>query len=339
MKALILSGGTGTRLRPLTYSHAKQLVPIANKPILYYIIEKIASVGISDIGIIVGNTENDIRKAVGYGEPWGVNITYIYQQLPLGLAHAVKTASDFLGKSSFLMILGDNLFNMDLNSFIENFEVSRANSSLLLHKVTDPSGFGVAVVKDGQIEKLVEKPKENISDLIITGVYLFDNTIFNAIDEIVPSPRGELEITDAIQKLLKTGGKVTYQIINGWWKDTGKITDVLEANRLVLNTMDEKAITGKNVLISSSSISGPSIIGDNCKITNSHLGPYVSIGNNTTINGCNIENSIILEGSTVENISDRISKSLIGRYVTIEGKYESPHSISFFTGDNDVIMI
>lgn len=353
MKALILSGGTGTRLRPLTYSHAKQLIPIANKPILFYIIEKIVSAGIKDIGIIIGDTGNEVRKAVGNGEVWGANITYIHQTLPLGLAHAVKTASGFLGESTFLMILGDNLFSMELNSFIEHFEKSRANTSVLLHKVVDSTGFGVAVVKDEQIEKLIEKPDKNISDLIITGIYLFDNTIFKAIDEIKPSPRGELEITDAIQKLLETGGKVTYKIVKGWWKDTGKLYDILETNCLLLDSMTEsdlysyysgtantdRIFTGQNVRIDSCNICGPVIIGHNCKISNSHLGPYVSIGDNVTITGCDIENSIILEDSTFENVPNKISMSLVGRYVTLKGIRESPHSTSFFTGDNDSIVI
>jgi glucose-1-phosphate thymidylyltransferase len=235
MKALILSGGTGTRLRPVTYTHAKQLMPLANKPTLFYIIEKIAKCGITDVGIIVGDTREEVIRAAGSGERWNIGISYIFQQNPLGLAHAVKTAEEFLGGEDFLMALGDNAFNMELDPFIKSHYIHHANTSLLLYRAENPSQYGVAVVDGDHVVRLAEKPKETISDLIITGVYFFDRSIFKAIDATSPSARGELEITDAIQKQIETGGRVCCELLTGWWKDTGKDRDLLEANRLVLD--------------------------------------------------------------------------------------------------------
>lgn len=334
LKALILSGGTGTRLRPLTYTNPKQLIPVANKPILFYIIEKVARAGISDIGIITGNTYEEIKAAVGNGDRWNVNITYIYQPNPLGLAHAVKTASPFLQDSNFLMILGDNLFHMELDILIDDFYKNHSNASILLHRVENPSQFGVAVVQNGHIVKLVEKPKEFISDLIITGIYIFDKSIFPAIDKIKPSLRGELEITDAIQKLLDTGGKVTYELTKGWWKDTGKLHDVLEANRLI---MDDAAAApkkpGSNITIENSILREPVILGDNSTIIGSTIGPYTSIGSNVRVENCQIEDSILLKDTTMKNVGPKISKSLIGKNSVIEGQNDEVPAINLLVGD------
>ena len=333
MKALILSGGTGSRLKPVTYSIPKQLIPIANKPILYHVIEKVAEAGIKDIGIVVGDTHQQIKEAVGEGGMWHVNITYIYQPLPLGLAHAVKTASDFIGEDEFLMILGDNLFEMDLDDIIDNFYYSSASASILLHKADDPSQFGVAVINDGNITQLVEKPKEFISSFIITGIYIFNKNIFNAIERIKPSERGELEITDAIQNLIETGHKVGYELTAGWWKDTGKPHDILEANHLVLSGMEgciqglmhENSVlkgniqTGRNVIISNSTIQGPVIIGDGSTITNSFINSFTSIGSNVKIDGCKIHNSIIMQGSELCNAGWDMKDCLIGRNVILRG--------------------
>jgi glucose-1-phosphate thymidylyltransferase len=351
MKALILSGGTGTRLRPLTYSNAKQLLPLANKPILFYIIEKIKSAGIKDIGIIVGNTHEQVKKAVGKGERWDVDITYIYQPQSLGLAHAVKTASGFLEYSDFMMILGDNIFKMDLDILIDNFVSNKANTSVLLHKVNNPSQYGVAVINNGYVIKLVEKPKGFLSDLIITGVYMFDHNIFSAIEKTTPSLRGELEITDAIQKQLEMGGKVTYELVKGWWKDTGMVADILEANRLVLDEIIEyqgaynydssitgKVIIGKNVSVKDSIIQGPVHIDDDSIIKNSFVGPYTSLGKGTIVNECEIDNCIVLENTHLENVNKRISESLIGKNVSIKGSLKKlPSSNSFFVGDDSEI--
>lgn len=353
MKALILSGGSGSRLRPLTYTNAKQLLPLANKPILFHIIEKVVKAGINDIGIIVGDTREEVIKTVGNGNRWGINISYLHQPAPLGLAHAVKTAADFLMEDDFLMVLGDNVFNMELNTLINKFYSNNANSALLLHKVENPSQYGVAAVEDTRITRLVEKPKEFVSDLIITGVYIFDKSIFTAIDNIKPSPRGELEITDAIQKQLETGGKVTYELIQGWWKDTGKLEDILEANRLMLDEMDGKfktlpqfnsVFTGKtqlgaNVVIENSNITGPVAIADDTTIRNSYIGPYTSVGKAVTVNDCEIDNCIILENTKIDGIHNRISGSLIGRNVQIKELRKRPLSHTFLVGDNSKIYL
>lgn len=353
MKALILSGGTGTRLRPLTFTHAKQLLPVANKPTLFYIIEKVVKAGIQQIGIVVGDTHEEIQQAVGNGERWNADITYIRQLHPQGLAHAVKTASGFIGDSDFLMILGDNLFHMELDSLIQGFYKESANASILLHRVQNPSQFGVAVVKNGKIEKLVEKPQVFISDLIITGVYIFDKSIFACIDEIKPSPRGELEITDAIQKLLEEGGKITYTTTNGWWKDTGKLPDLLEANQLVLDdttanvqgTIDTASILRGKVSIASTAkvqnsiIHGPAAIAENTVIINSYIGPYTSVSSDVTIVNSEIENSIVLNETKLENISKRIHNSLIGRNVSIKGSENQSCSACFLIGDQSEIVL
>mgnify|MGYP000918282835 FL=1 len=354
MKALILSGGTGTRLRPLTYSSAKQLLPLANKPILFYIIEKIVKAGIRDIGIIVGNTHEEVKKTVGDGRLWGAKVTYIYQPQALGLAHAVKTAAEFLGNSDFIMILGDNIFSMDLDIVIENFYTNKANTTVLLHRVNNPSQYGVAVVKDGRITDVVEKPKDYISDLIITGVYVFDKTIFSAIEETPPSARGEYEITDAIRKQLEMGGKVTYELIRGWWKDTGRLEDMLEANRLILDelenkntttdypgsTISGKVVLGENVEIKDSIILGPAHIDQDSVIINSFIGPYTTLGKRVTVEECELDNCIVLSGTKLIGINKRISNSLIGKNVSIKGGLnKKPLVSSFFVGDNSEINL
>lgn len=353
MKALILSGGTGSRLRPLTYTNAKQLLPLASKPILFHVIEKIVKVGIYNIGIIVGDNHEEIKKIVGNGGKWKVNISYLHQPMPLGLAHAVKIASGFIGEDDFVMILGDNVFSMDLDILIKNFYSNKANSSLLLHRVENPAQYGVAVVANTCIIKLVEKPNEFVSDLIITGVYVFDQSIFTAIDSIEPSARGELEITDAIQKQLEIGGKVTYELIQGWWKDTGKLLDILEANRLMLNNIESdyktmpgdnslltgKIQTGKNVVIKNSTIVGPVSIADDSIITNSYIGPYTSIGKSVSINNSEVDNSIILENVQIDSIRRRISGSLIGKNARINSLQKRPRANTFLIGDNSEIYL
>lgn len=352
MKALILSGGTGTRLRPLTYTNAKQLLPLANKPILFHIIEKVVKAGINEIGIIVGDTNEAVRMAVGSGDRWNAVITYIYQQQPLGLAHAVKIAEGFIGDDDFLMILGDNVFNMPLAPLISNFQKNNADSSILLHKVENPSQYGVAQIEKGHLIKLVEKPAEFISNLIITGVYIFNKKIFTAINNIKPSFRGELEITDAIQELLSTGGNVTYEIIQGWWKDTGKLKDMLEANRLMLDEIDDnnqsadngsvftgKLQIGKNAIIKNSIIEGPAAIDDNSTIVDSYIGPYTSISRGAVINNCEVDNCIILENTRLEGITKRISSSLIGKNVSIKSADKRPYTNSFLIGDSSELYL
>ena len=353
MKALILSGGTGTRLRPLTYSSAKQLLPVANKPILFYIIDKIADTGINDIGIIVGDTRAEIEAAVGNGSIWGVNITYIYQSQPHGLAHAVKTAAGFLKDEHFMMILGDNLFQMDLKAIIKEFSDKPANALLLLHESDNPSKYGVAVVNGERIIRLVEKPKNPPSNLIITGIYIFDHSIFAAIDKTVASARNELEITDAIQKLLDTGGTVGYILTEGWWKDTGSFEDILKANRLVLDEMEpdfndipncgsilEGSLrAGENVVITDSILYGPVVLGSNISINRCRIGPFVAIGDNASLSECKIEDSIILEGSVIKNINKIITSSLIGKNSRIEACGDEQQTMCFFIGNDSKIIL
>ncbi len=353
MKALILSGGSGSRLRPLTYTNAKQLLPLANKPILFYVIEKIVKLGISEIGIIVGDTHEEVMATVGKGDRWNVNIEYIHQAKPIGLGHAVKIASNFIGRDDFIMILGDNIFSMDLDALQMNYYVNKANTTILLHKVKDPSRYGVAVVDNHHVIKLVEKPAKFLSDLIITGIYIFDNSIFQAIDNTAPSTRGELEITDAIQNQIYSGGKVAFETITGWWKDTGKLDDMLEANRLIMDDADggnkliecdNSVCTGKiwlgsNVTICNSKIIGPVAIGDNAVITDSYIGPYTSIGALSEISNCELDNCILLKQVKMEGVQKRISGSLIGNNATIKASKTHPLSCNFLVGDNSNISI
>jgi len=353
MKALVLSGGTGTRLRPLTYSTPKQLLPAANKPILFHIIEKIARAGIHDIGIIVGDTRMEVMAAAGDGQRWGVDITYIHQPIPLGLAHAVKMAAGFLGGDSFLMILGDNLFQMELNGFLSEFEENKANASLLLVPMDDPAGFGVASVKDGRITYLVEKPDRPESNLVVTGIYLFDKSIFRAIDMITPSWRNELEITDAIQKMIQMGRTVTYKQMAGWWKDTGNPAALLEASRFLLDEPGESSgnlcvhdsvLTGKVLVegpiqIENSIIRGPVILGAHTAITDSCVGPYVSAEEGVCIRNCTVEDSILLKGAVLERFSARIQKSIIGKYTSVRGAETNSKAACLVLGDNSSLVL
>lgn len=336
MKALILSGGSGVRLRPLTYTGAKQLLPVANKPILFYIIEKIAQAGIREIGIIVGDTFEEVEAAVGSGELWGVDITFIRQSEPLGLAHAVKIAADFLRSDDFIMILGDNLFQMDLSGVITDFRTKAVNSMIVLHESDNPSQYGVAVVDKERVIRLVEKPKDPPSNLIITGIYIFDDTIFDAIEKTVPSQRGELEITDAIQVLVNTGGQVGYCLTEGWWKDTGSLDDLLEANRLVLDDLGGMIRTGELVAVKDSILEGPMVLGSNVSISGCRLGPYVTIGDNVTLSGCGLKDSIILDDAVIRNLNKTITSSLIGKNSSIEG---GGTAMAFLVGsDNKIIL-
>jgi glucose-1-phosphate thymidylyltransferase len=341
MKALILSGGTGTRLRPVTYSTAKQLIPLANKPVLFYLIEKAVSAGIRDIGIVVGDNHKQIKAEVGNGEKWDADITYIYQEMPLGLAHAVKTASEFIKGEDFLMLLGDNVFQENLDEFLNHFYSVRSNASLLLHRVKNPASFGVALVENGRIVRLVEKPERNISSMIITGVYIFDKSIFEAVNAIKPSGRGELEITDAIQGLIDHGGSISFKTTKGWWKDTGKLSDVLEANRLLMDDIlrEDKFPVGKNVTVKNSVINGPAIFGDSSVIINCVIGPYTCIGQNAVLENCRISNSIVMEGAVIKNMKESLAASFIGKNTVIEGINNSKRHSTFFVGDSCQIRI
>lgn len=347
MKGLILSGGSGTRLRPITHTSAKQLVPVANKPVLFYAIEAMAAAGIRDIGIIVGDTHEEIKAAVKDGSRWGVDVTYIQQEAPLGLAHGVKIAKNFLSDENFVMFLGDNLIKDGITSLVEEFKNNSPNAQILLAKVKDPHMFGVAELNGGKVKRLVEKPKHPASDLALVGVYMFDKCIWEAIDSIKPSARGELEITDALQYLIDKKYDVQPHIIDGWWKDTGKLEDMLEANRIILEGMSSRCagrvdknsrLIGRVIIesgaeVTNSTIRGPVIIGADSRITNSFIGPFTSIYFNVLVENSEIEHSIILEKSIIKDIF-RLEDSLVGKNVEVYRSSVKPKAYRLMLGDN-----
>ena len=357
MKGLILSGGKGTRLRPLTYTSAKQLVPVANKPVLFFAIESIVAAGITEIGIIVGETGAEIRAAVGDGSRFGAQVTYIPQDAPLGLAHAVLIAEEFLRDSPFVMYLGDNLIAGGITELVSEYRRLGCNSEILLAEVPNPEQFGVAeLTPEGKVHRLVEKPKEPKSNLALVGVYMFDATIFESVKRIKPSRRGELEITDAIQDLIDRGLDVHPHIVRGWWKDTGKLDDMLEANRIVLEGMampagghaealgpgsriEGRVQIGKGVELIDSLVRGPVVIGDGARLENAFVGPYTSIGERCTLVSCEMENSIVLADSEIRDIPLRIDGSLIGRNVRIVKTDFKPKAYRFMLGDNSEVGI
>ena len=346
-KAVILSGGKGTRLRPITHTSAKQLVPIANRPILFYGIEAIKEAGITDIGIVVGDTADEIEEAVGDGGRFGVKVTYIRQEAPLGLAHAVKISRDFVGTDRFIVYLGDNLILDGIRAFVNRFTENEPNCQILLAHVPNPQDFGVAELDGERVARLVEKPSEPKTDLALVGVYMFDETVFEAAESIKPSWRGELEITDAIQYLIEKGANVQFQIITGWWKDTGKLGDMLEANRMLLERLegkidgevddrsriDGRVIIEKGSTVKNSVLRGPLIIGENTTVTDSYVGPFTSINYNVEIRGSEIEHSIVLEDSRILDVGGRIEGSLVGKNVVIEKHSAKPRAYRFMVGD------
>jgi glucose-1-phosphate thymidylyltransferase len=347
MKALLLSGGTGSRLRPLTYTSAKQLIPVANKPILFYAIEAIREADITEIGVVVGETGDEVRAMVGDGSRWGCRITYIQQDAPRGLAHAVQIAESFIGMDSFLMFLGDNIIRDGVGAFVQDFQRQKCNATVLLSEVQEPQRFGVAKLSEGRLVGLVEKPNEPPSNLALVGVYVFDHHIFDAVRKIHPSWRNELEITDAIQQLIDDGMDVNYRTIDGWWKDTGKPEDVLDANRLMLESIPSvvrgsvdarSSLTGRvqvedGAVVVNSVIRGPAIIGRGARIKNAYVGPFTSISPNVNVLNSEIENSIVLENTVIQDILSRIDNSLIGKNVCITGSHERPRTIRFVIGD------
>jgi glucose-1-phosphate thymidylyltransferase len=358
MKGLILSGGAGTRLRPLTHTSAKQLVPIANKPILFYGIEGLVAAGITDIAIIIGETGAEVREAVGDGSRWGIDITYIPQDDPLGLAHCVLIAQDFLGDDDFVMYLGDNMLEQNLADLVNDFKNDRLSGALdcriLLKKVADPASFGVAIVDaTGQVTGLIEKPKNPPSDLALVGVYLFTSVIHQAVTAIEPSARGELEITDAIQWLIEQSHNVDYSILDGWWIDTGKKDPLLECNRLVLGTIksnisSEATIDSASAIkgpvqigtgssIMNSTIVGPVVIGENTTITDSQIGPYASVGDGCSTFAVNLDDSVLLKNCSLDQ-AGRITSSLLGRSSKITG-VASATTTSLMLGDDSVVEL
>lgn len=348
MKGLILSGGKGTRLYPLTYTRAKQLIPVANEPVLFRVIRAIRDAGIHDIGIVVGDTEPEIREAVGDGSRWGVTINYIRQSAPAGLAHAVKESQPFLGDERFVMFLGDNVIQGGISPLIRQFANSNWNSQIVLKQVENPQQFGVAVLRDdGGILRLVEKPKEPLSDLALVGIYMFDANIHEAVRSIKPSFRGEYEITDAIQWLIENGFAVHPYVHTGWWIDTGKPMDMLSANDHVLeevtphiagsvdaaSQLDSRVTVEKGAVVTNSIIRGPAIIGENARITNAYVGPFTSLYTNVVVENSEIEHAIVLENSKIINVTTRIQDALIGRNATVTQSGRRPRSLNFNLGD------
>jgi len=348
MKGLILSGGTGSRLRPLTYTSAKQLIPVANKPILFYALEAIVAAGVTDLGIVVGDTAPEIKQAVGDGTRWGARVTYIRQDAPRGLAHAVKVARPFLDDSPFIMYLGDNIVREGVTEFVERFRRRGPDSLVLLSEVDEPQRFGVAEVRDGRVARLVEKPQVPPSNLALVGVYMFSPRVHDAVDDIKPSRRNELEITDAIQWLLDHRCTVEHHLVGGWWKDTGKPEDVLEANRLVLETLEPemlgdvdassqivgRAAIGPEARIIRSTVRGPAIIGPGSVIEDSYIGPFTAIAPGVRILGSEVEHSVVLEDSVIDHVPGRIDESLIGRNVRVTRATSRPRAYRLILGDN-----
>jgi len=351
MKGLVLSGGFGTRLRPITFSQQKQLIPVANKPILFYCIEDLIDAGIKNIGIIVGPNKQQVMDAVKSVD-WDADIDFISQDYPGGLAHAVKVSKEFLGNDKFIMYLGDNLLKGGSRDFINDFARSSAAASLLITKVDNPQDYGQALIDEREkiILKLVEKPKETLSNLTLVGIYGLTHIIFKAIDNIKPSWRNQLEITDALQWLVENGHTVRYRMVEGWWKDTGQPEDILEANHLVLDELkpenkgkiENSVIKGRvgigenSVVKDNSVIEGPAIIGKNCTISNAYIGPYTSIGDGCQITGAEIENSIVMEGTKIVN-AGKIVESLIGKNVIIEKTDGLPKGERFILGDSSKV--
>ncbi|HEU4333810.1 MAG TPA: glucose-1-phosphate thymidylyltransferase [Candidatus Eisenbacteria bacterium] len=353
MKGLILSGGKGTRLRPITHTGAKQLIPVANKPILFYVIEAVRDAGIRDIGIVVGDTEPEIRDAVGDGSRFGVSVTYIRQDQPLGLAHAVKVSRGFLGGDPFVMFLGDNLILDGIRALVEEFQRDRPNSEILLARVPRPQEFGVAELEGDHVVRLEEKPKEPRSDLALVGVYMFDATVHEAIDAIRPSARGELEITDAIQQLIDRGRVVKHHLVTGWWKDTGKLEDLLEANRMVLSRVkrsvagdvdaasrvEGEVVIGEGTVVRESILRGPLILGAGCVIEHSYVGPFTALHDGVEIRNSEIEHSIVMARCVIRDIPVRIEASLIGKEVRIQRSQLKPTAYRFMVGDSSLVDV
>jgi glucose-1-phosphate thymidylyltransferase len=352
VKALVLSGGAGTRLRPITHTSAKQLIPVANKPILFYGLEALRDAGIRQVGIVVGSTAGEVRAACADGSQWGLEIAYLPQDAPLGLAHAVIIGRDYLGDDDFVMYLGDNLLLDGLGRFVEEFERHKPNAQIFLARVREPERFGVAVLEGDRVVRLVEKPKEHISDLALVGVYLFDRTVHQAIDTIEPSWRGELEITDSIQAMVDAGRTVRAELVTGWWKDTGKLEDLLEANQMMLSRLQPKVdgevdghsrLVGRVVIesgakVSRSVIRGPAIIGRNTIVEDSLIGPNASIYEECTVSGSQIEDSIVMERCRLEDVQG-VSQSLLGKDVEVRRGKTPPAMYRLMLGDQSQVEV
>ena len=355
MKGIVLAGGKGTRLRPLTFTGAKQLVPVANKPVLFYALEDLVEAGIEDIGIVVpadlGMARDQIVAAAGDGSRFGARITYIEQDAPLGIAHGVGICREFVGDEKFVVFLGDNFIREGIAKQVGVFRDGGMNAIMLLHRVPNPQELGVAVVQDGRIVELQEKPAVPKSDLGIVGIYLLDHNFFRAMEGLAPSARGELEITDALSRLIQMGCDVRPQMVEGYWIDTGKHIDMLDANRLVLDTLETavegevdgesrvegRVVLGRGARLVRSVVRGPAIIGADAEIVDTYIGPYTSIGDGCRVTGSELGHSIVLEHSTIEHIDTRIEDSLIGRNVHLRRADSKPRAHKLLLGDNSQV--
>lgn len=353
LKGLILSGGKGTRLQPITHTSAKQLVPVANKPVLFYGIEAMVEAGITEIGIIIApETGDEIREVTGDGSKFGAAITYIPQAEPLGLAHAVLTAEEFIGDSPFVMYLGDNLLRDGIASLADKFRDSNPDALILLTRVPDPENFGVAELSDGKVVQLAEKPAEPKTDLALVGVYMFTPSIFDAARAIEPSPRGELEITDAIQHLVDSGRTVEPHLVDGWWKDTGRLDDMLQANRLVLedltpqidgelidSTVEGRVVIEQGAKLERCVVRGPVIIGAGAELSDAYIGPYTSVDRGAVIERAEVEYSILLEGAQICDLPARLEASLIGKHSRVVKTDGMPRTFRMLVGDKCEISL
>ncbi|MCL8207031.1 MAG: glucose-1-phosphate thymidylyltransferase [Actinomycetia bacterium] len=353
MKGLILAGGTGSRLRPLTYTGAKQLLPVANRPILHYALEAVVAAGITDVGMVVGDTAAEIEAACGDGRAFGCRITYIRQPAPLGLAHAVQTARPFLGDAPFLMYLGDNLLKGGVTELVQAFRAADWDAAILLTPVPHPEQFGVAVVEGGRVVRLVEKPRVPPSNLALVGVYLFRPSVHAAIATLTPSWRGELEITDALQRLIDAGRTVHAETVTGWWKDTGRPEDVLEANRLVLedlvprvagtvdaaSRLDGRVVVEAGARIVRSTVRGPAIIGPDALVEDSFVGPFTSLGPRVVVRETEIEHSVVMADTVLEAVPGRLDGCLLGRGVRVARRRDAPRAFRLVLGDQSHVEV
>ncbi|MHA2620551.1 MAG: glucose-1-phosphate thymidylyltransferase [bacterium JZ-2024 1] len=347
-----MSGGKGTRLRPLTFTQAKQLLPVANKPILFYGLEALAHAGIREVGIVVGETGNDVRRSVGNGQQWNLRVEYIVQPEPLGLAHAVKVSRDYLGESPFIMYLGDNIIKEGVSRFVQQFLEDRPDALILLSPVRDPQRFGVAELQGDRVVRLIEKPEKPPSNLALVGAYIFTPDIHEAIDRIKPSWRGELEITDAIQRLIDSGKCVQSRIVTGWWKDTGKLEDLLEANRILLEDLEPenhgeavdseilgRVRIGRGTILKNAVVHGPAIIGQDCRLQSCYIGPFTSLHNRVTVESAELENSIVLEGACISGLRTRIESSLLGAGCQVTATDRRPRTVRLMLGDLSSVVL
>ena len=354
LKGLVLTGGKGSRLRPFTYTSAKQLVPIANKPVVFYEIEQLVKAGITEIGVILGETAEQVKGAIGDGSRFGARVTYLQQEGPLGIAHAVRTADGFLGRSPFVLYLGDNFILGGIKHYVEEFSAKGSNSKILLHPVDNPQAFGIADLdSDGRVRRIIEKPRDPPTNLAVIGLYMFDHNVLDVIDRLQPSGRGEYEITDAIQGLIDRGLRVDAEVMDRYWIDTGKMDDILNANRMVLRTLearcqgsvDERSrvydpvIVEEGARVLNSVLRGPLIIGRGTEIVDSYIGPCTSIDHGCRIKGCRIEDSVVMEETVIEEIHWPIVKSMIGRFVELHGAAGVGGGYSLTLGDHSRIAM